>query len=228
MQPTFIPWLGYFGLINSVEKFVFLDVVQFESRSWQQRNRILINNETRWLTIPTSLPSGRSTQINQVLINSEHYSGTSIIKTITQAYGKKPGFDFIEEKLFHSLSNPPSHLSSLNVDLIKKISSALGIQTKFIAASELQVSGSKADLLLDICKTLGASTYVSPQGSKVYLDDYTGFSNSGIVLEYQNFIHPIYPQGKMDFVSHLSSIDAICNLNIEATRELMLEGSKSE
>ena len=228
MQPTFLPWLGYFALIGSVDKFVFLDIVQFESRSWQQRNRILINKEARWLTIPISLPSGRSTQINQVRINTEHYSGTSILKTITQAYGSKPGFDFIEKKLFQAFLTPPAHLSSLNVDLIKEITFALGIKPTFISASELQVSGSKADLLLDICKTLGASTYVSPLGSKVYLDGYTGFSELGINLEYQTFIHPIYPQGKIDFISHLSSIDAICNVNLEATSELILEGSKSE
>lgn len=228
MQPTFLPWLGYFALIGSVDRFVFLDIVQFESRSWQQRNRILINNEAKWLTIPASLPFGRSTQINQVTINTEHYSGLSILKTITQAYGNKPGFNFIEKKLFQALLTPPVHLSSLNVDLIKEITVALGIKSTFISASELQVSGSKADLLLDICKTLGASTYVSPLGSKVYLDGYTGFSELGIDLEYQTFIHPIYPQGKIDFISHLSSIDAICNLNLGATSELILKGSKSE
>lgn len=227
MQPTFLPWLGYFALIDSVDKFVFLDVVQFESRSWQQRNRILINNEARWLTVPTTLPYGRATLINQVLINNEHYSGVSLLKTLKQAYGNKPGFGFIERNLFKALLTPPNQLSLLNVQLITDISQSLGSETSFFLASELNVSGNKADLLLDISKTLGATTYVSPLGSRVYLDEYSGFSDSGICLEYQNFNHPIYPQGQDSFVSHLSVIDTICNTNLEYTRDLIQEGSKS-
>lgn len=228
MQPTFLPWLGYFSLIDSVDKFVFLDVVQFESRSWQQRNRILINSEARWLTVPTTLPSGRSTLINQVLINKEHYSGLSLLKTLKQAYGSKPGFEFIEMSLFQALLSPPDQLSLLNVELITEIAQSLGSKTIFISASELNVSGSKADLLLDISKTLGATTYVSPLGSRVYLDEYSGFSDSGISLEYQDFNHPTYPQGQDTFISHLSVIDAICNTNLDATRDLIHEGSNLE
>jgi hypothetical protein len=228
MQPTFLPWLGYFSLIDSVDKFVFLDVVQFESRSWQQRNRILINNEARWLTVPTNLPFGRSTLINQVLINKEHYSGISILKTLKQAYGNKPGFEYIEMSLFQGILSPPDQLSLLNVGLITEIAQSLGCKAIFISASELNVSGSKADLLLNISKTLGATTYVSPLGSRVYLDEYSGFSDSGISLEYQDFSHPTYPQGQNEFISHLSIIDAICNTNLEATRDLIRERSKSK
>ena len=118
MQPTFLPWLGYFSLIDSVDKFVFLDVVQFESRSWQQRNRIMINYEARWVTVPTTLPYGKSTPINQVLINIEHYSGLKVLKTLKPAYGNKPGFEFIEKNLFQELLSPPDYLSLLNVELI--------------------------------------------------------------------------------------------------------------
>jgi hypothetical protein len=228
MQPTFLPWLGYFSLIDGVDKFVFLDIVQFESRSWQQRNRILINGEARWLTIPTTLPAGRSTLINQVLINKEHYSGISLLKTLKQAYGNKPGFEYIELNLFQAIASPPDLLSLLNMGLITKIAKSLGSNTDFMLASELNVSGSKADLLLDISKTLGATTYVSPLGSRVYLDSYPGFSDSGINLEYQNFNHPTYAQGQGTFISHLSVIDAICNTNLDVTRDLIQKGNNSE
>lgn len=224
MQPTFLPWLGYFSLIESVDQFVFLDVVQFESRSWQQRNRILINNQPAWLTIPTSLPQGRSTPINRVIINLEHYSGESVLKTLRQAYGKKPGFNYVETNILKILLTPPSHLSTLNITLIKEIAFALEIDSKFICASDLNISGRKADLLLSICKELGASTYVSPVGSKVYLEAYEGFINSRINLEYQDFNHPIYSQGSKDFISHLSILDVICNLSLETTRNLIRLG----
>ena len=224
MQPTFLPWLGYFALIQSVDKFGFLDVVQFESRSWQQRNRILINNHPTWLTIPTSLPQGRETPINQVLINREHYSGESIQETLRHAYRKKPGFDYVEKNLFKILLTPPTHLSRLNITLIKEIALALKIDSTFICAGDLNVSGRKADLLLNICKELGASTYVSPIGSKVYLETYEGFISSGINLEYQEFDHPVYSQGSKDFISHLSIVDAICNLSLETTCNIIRSG----
>jgi hypothetical protein len=74
---------------------------------------------------------------------------------------------------------------------------------------------------LDICKNLCATTYVSPAGSAVYLDGYSGFSDAGINLEYQTFEHPSYSQGEIKFVSHLSVIDVICNIGVKATEEMI-------
>ena len=221
MQPTFLPWLGYFELLKSVDTFVFLDNVQFEARSWQQRNRIIIDNKVSWLTIPVSLPFGRLTRIDQALINTEHFSGSRICKTLTQAYRNKKGFDFITDNIFQILLDPPKHISNFNVKLINKIVNALNIKTPIKLASEMNVYGNKSDLLLDICKNLGATTYVSPAGSAVYLDGYSGFSDSGINFEYQTFEHPTYVQGEMKFVSHLSVIDAICNVGAKATEEMI-------
>ena len=88
----------------------------------------------------------------------------------------------------------------------------------------MSVNGNKSDLLLDICKNLCATTYVSPAGSAVYLDGYSGFSDSGINLEYQTFVHPSYSQGKIEFVSHLSVIDVICNVGVKTSEEMIKKG----
>ena len=224
MQPTFLPWLGYFELLESVDTFVFLDNVQFEARSWQQRNRIIIDNKVSWLTIPVSLPFGRLTRIDQALINAEHFSGSKICKTLTQAYRDKKGFDFITNNIFKILLDPPKHISNFNVKLIHEIAKALNINTPLKLASEMSVNGNKSDLLLDICKNLCATTYVSPAGSAVYLDGYSGFSDSGINLEYQTFVHPSYSQGKIEFVSHLSVIDVICNVGVKTSEEMIKKG----
>lgn len=221
MQPTFLPWLGYFSLIQNTDTFVFLDNVQFEARSWQQRNRIVVNNNVSWLTIPVSLPFGRSTRLDQALINTEHFSGLKICKTITQSYGKKKGFDFIVNDIFKIILDPPRNISSLNIKLINEICRALRIKTQLILSSEINVTGKKEDLLLDICRNLNATTYVSTPGSAVYLDGYKGFSDSGINLEYQKFDHPFYSQGKFEFISHLSVIDVICNIGLKATEEII-------
>lgn len=221
MQPTFLPWLGYFSLIENTDVFVFLDNVQFEARSWQQRNRIKVNKSVSWLTIPVSLPFGRSTRIDQALINTEHFSGSKICKTITQSYGGKKGFDFISDNIFKIFLDPPRNISGFNIKLINEIAKALRIETPLKLSSEMNVTGKKADLLLDICKNLNATTYVSTVGSAVYLASYSGFSNSGINVEYQNFDHPIYPQGESEFISHLSVIDVICNIGLKATEEII-------
>ena len=221
MQPTFLPWLGYFELLESVDTFVFLDNVQFEARSWQQRNRIIINNKVSWLTIPVSLPFGRLTRIDQALINVEHFSGSKICKTLTQAYKNKKDFDFITNNIFKILLDPPKNISNFNITLINEIANALKIKTPLKIASEMNVYGNKGDLLLDICKNLSATTYVAPSGSAVYLDGYSGFSDSGINLEYQTFEHPSYSQGEIKFVSHLSVVDVICNTGVKATEEMI-------
>lgn len=221
MQPTFLPWLGYFSLIEHTDIFVFLDNVQFEARSWQQRNRIIVNKSASWLTIPVSLPFGRSTRIDQALINTEHFSGSKICKTITQAYSGKKGFDFIMNNIFKIFLDPPRDISSLNIKLINEIVKALRIETPLILSSEMNVTGKKEDLLLDICRNLNATTYVSAAGSAFYLDGYSGFSNSGINLEYQIFNHPSYSQGDFAFISHLSVVDALCNIGLKATEEII-------
>lgn len=110
--------------------------------------------------------------------------------------------------------------------MINEITKGLKIETHLMLASEMIVHGSKGDLLLDICKNLCASTYVSPAGSAVYLDGYAGFSDSGITLEYQTFEHPSYMQSEMKFVPHLSVIDAICNIEVKATKEMIKKGSR--
>jgi len=224
MQPTFAPWLGYFGLIQKVDVFVFLDSVQFDARSWQQRNRIIVNGKPSWITIPVTCPNGRSTLIKEVLINTEHYSGAKITSQIRQHYSKTAGINELSQLIFHDLTAPPVELSLLNIKIIRKLSEHLGIETLFLKSSELDVRGSKADLLLDICKKLRATKYVSPLGSLEYLVDYDGFSALGIDLEYFQFYHPIYPQSTSEFIPNMSVIDSICHLGFEKTHSLIMEG----
>lgn len=221
MQPTFLPWLGYFHLASKVEKFVFLDSVQFDTRSWQQRNKILLNGKPFWVTIPTILTSGRSTKINEVLINKEHYSSDKIIKTIRQAYGKLPGNSFNEEVLFPHLAASHLLLSDMTIAIIKSIFEVLEIKATILKSSELTVSGTKAELLLSICSELGATSYFSPEGSRGYLAEFDGFDLKDISVEYQEFEHPTYKQSGVEFVPYLSVIDSISNLGIQGVKELI-------
>ena len=222
MQPTFLPWLGYFNLISRVDLFVILDSVQFESRSWQQRNKILINGISKWSTIPVTLPLGIATKINQVEINREHFSAEKFKSTIFHAYGKNHGYSYIESEIFPLITDEEKFLSDMNLRIIEKITQDLKISTKFLKSSELQAVGSKADLILNICKEVKSKVYISPIGSQTYLDDFQGFEQNAIELEYQDYQHPVYSQGKREFISHLSIIDAIANIGLGSVTTLII------
>lgn len=221
MQPTYIPWLGYFALINQVDKFVFLDNVQFNSRSWQQRNRILNQGKPQWLTVPVKLPNGRNTTIKDVAIDYEQSFPKHHIDSIKRNYAKSAGYQDIENLIFPILDLKLNSLPELNKRIIVKLCQKLEIDTKFINSSELKSSGKRGELLLAITKELEGTTYVSAAGSEEYLREFDGFKTVGIHLEYQRFFHPEYKQKECQFVSHLSIVDAIANEGIQKVREMI-------
>ena len=221
MQPTFLPWLGYFNLIANSNCFVFLDNVQFETRSWQQRNRILINEEVAWITVPVSKPSGSSTKINEVLVNKEHFHPTRVCETLRRAYSKRPGISWLESEVFPIINSTNFKLADLNEALIISIAKGLGLQTLFLNASNLKTHGSKEELLESILCNFNEAEYLSPKGAAIYLDKLNGSFPSGIPIKYQDFEHPKYKQNISDFVPHLSIVDAIANIGIDSVRGLI-------
>jgi len=140
---------------------------------------------------------------------------------LIQNYASKVGFSFIEREIFPLLLNPPIRISELNCSLIQVICRDMNIKTKTISSSNLEARGKRAELLLNICKELGAKKYISPIGSKTYLDSFDGFSTTGIQVEYFDFQPREYLQDQHDFISHLSIIDTIGNIGIECSREML-------
>jgi len=171
MQPTFIPWVGYFALIHYVDKFVFLDNVQFNDRSWQQRNRIYSNGKAKWLTVPVVKKNLRSKKISEMEINHTENFNEKHLKTILQSYAKAKSFKENRSLIEDIYSKKFNNLSKMNIYIIKKICEYLDIKKKFINASEIGCKGTKSNLLLQICKKLKCDEYISPQGSKIYLEN---------------------------------------------------------
>lgn len=221
MQPTFLPWIGYFNLIARSDYFIFLDNVQFEARSWQQRNRILINGKVAWVTIPVSKPNGSLTKINEVLINREHFQPLKLCQTIRRAYSKKPGLEWLEKEIFPVISSTNFELGKLNVELIESIAKGLGLDTVFLKSSNLKTVGNKEELLESILLNFDEVEYFSPRGSSTYLDKLGGRFLSGIPITFQDFQHPEYNQGNSEFISHLSIVDAIASVGIDEVRNLI-------
>lgn len=212
MQPTFLPWIGYLAMIDRVDTFVILDSVQFDRRSWQQRNQIKTANGPSWLSVPVISKGLRDQKIKDVAIQHDETDALSKIgKTITHAYGKTPYFAEYSPKLLSILENKPALLSDLNMDLLAWLCGSYGIKPNFVKSSTLKTEGAKASLLTDICLQLGAKTYISPPGSKGYIDASTDFSDNGINVVYHTYAHPVYRQAYGDFLPYMSAIDLLFN-----------------
>jgi hypothetical protein len=216
MQPTYLPWSGYFALMQSVDLFIYLDTVQFARRSWQQRNQIKTPAGAQWLTVPVRTKGKRDQAIADVEIEGDFSSRHR--KTIESSYRKAPFFD---AALLPEL--PPAGLCDLNVTLIERIKVRLGIATPTMRASELNGSGTRADLLASLCREVGGTEYVSPPGSRAYLDASDAFERCGIPVRYFEFQHPEYPQLHGDFLPYMSCVDMLfcCGEN---SRDLIAGG----
>ena len=221
MQPTFLPWLGYFNLIKQSQVFVFLDNVQFEPRSWQQRNRILVNGESVWITVPVSKPRGSSTLINEVLINYDHFDPSKVGETLRRAYARRSGIDWLERTIFPLLNSAGPRLVDLNQSLILAIANSLDLKVDFVNASSLKTRGAKSELLESILLNFEDAEYLSPRGAEVYLSELNGRFPSGIPIQFQEFEHPKYKQSAPEFIPFMSIIDAVGNLGVSETKQLV-------
>jgi hypothetical protein len=222
-QPNYIPWLGYFFKISRVHRFVFLDTVLYSHGSFTNRNAIKTPNGSGWLTIPV-LKSGRSGQlISEVETNTVcHWEGRHLA-TLRSNYGRAPFFKeilAILEPHYHVGTNSRRSLAEFNIDVIRAICDYLCIRTHCIRSSQLRVSGSKTDLLLDICRTIGATTYLAGTGGKAYQEE-VKFKDAGITPAYSSFSQQSYPQLFGEFVGNLSIVDVLMNCGYLGTRRLL-------
>ncbi|WP_371194142.1 WbqC family protein [Glaciecola sp. SC05] len=222
MQPTYLPWAGYFNLIASVDTFVFLDDVQFDRRSWQSRNRIFDGGKVAWLSCPVK-KAPRETLIQDLSLSDDVNWQQVHAKKIQLNYANAPFFSEMES-ILHALVNLHScSLSNVNQTLIREICQRLEIHTNFVNASELKLPGQRSEHLLNICKYLSCEQYLSPQGSKDYLLQDGTFSHSGVELAFQSYEPQPYSQKHSnEFVSHLSIIDVIANIGLNQTKQYIL------
>lgn len=221
MQPTYLPWLGYFGLMQSVDLFIILDSVQFAKRTWQQRNQIKTMNGPLWLTVPVLSKGKREQLISEVQIDYSHDFPKGHIKSLEMNYKKTAYFDIVSPPLFAMLSSSNKYLADLTINQIFWIRDLLGITTPIQLASEFEGVGTKADLLASLCEKVGAKEYVSPPGSKVYLDESNAFIKRGIPLSYFSFTHPVYLQQYGEFLPFMSIIDLLFNCGPENSARLI-------
>jgi hypothetical protein len=206
-QPNYLPWLGFFDKMSHCDIFIIEDTVQFEHNGFTNRNKIKTLNDAKWLTVPIK-HTGRPSPINQIEIadNSESDWGKRHWLNLKYSYCKAPFWknycDFFEQTFSHKWTM----LIDLNMHLIKGLMRFLNINKPLVLASSLGISCKKSELILEQCKAVGAKVQLSGSGGRDYLDTKL-FELQGIVVVFQDFRSPIYPQLKGEFIPNLSVVD---------------------
>ena len=206
---------------------MFLDSVQFDKRSWQQRNRIKVPSGELMLTVPVITKGRFDQKIYDVMIDISQKFETKHFNSICSNYKKSRYFEFLVVDLEEIFNSEINKLADLNIRLIEWLSSKLGANTKFVCSSKLDAIGSKTELLVNICNEINANHYLSPSGSKKYIDENNLFVKSGIKLSYQNYKHPTYNQLFGDFIPYMSVIDLLLNEG-KKSLEIIRRGSFNE
>lgn len=217
LQSNYIPWKGYFDLINMVDEFVLYDDVQYTRRDWRNRNKIKTQHGLKWLTIPVEHERNdqkiRETKVIDKRWNMKHW------KSLVQNYSKAKYFNeykYIFEELY--LECNETYLSQINYKFIITISEILGITTKIRQSDEVKLAGDKTERILHICNDCSADIYLSGPAAKEYFDE--GLAKEAHIqvewMDYSNYpsYHQLYPP----FEHGVSILDLIFNEGPNTTK----------
>ncbi|MCF8475403.1 MAG: WbqC family protein [Pseudolabrys sp.] len=213
-QPVYLPGIILFNKIALSDVFVLLSHVQFERSSWQMRNRVRCGAEACYLSIPVRKKGLLGQSIAETAIDGDAWKAKHL-KTLFFNYNKRPFFGTYFPEIESILQAADESLCALNKTLIEYFCRVLGLNPKIIDSKDIAVNGVKNEMLIDICRTCGASDYVSNLGAASYINE-DAFAAAGIRHRWQGFHHPIYAQGTFEFVSNLSIVDLLFNVGPEA------------
>jgi hypothetical protein len=183
MQPYFFPYIGYFQLMQAVDVFVFHDDVQYIKGGWLNRNRILIDDNIDWLTMPVKKAG------NHVPINERHFAKDpatvdKMKRRVAAAYAKSRHFHSVAPTILESLSFLETNVADSNCRSLTALADKLGITCEFVMASDLGQPPAKGqEKVIGLCRLLGASRYINPIGG-VSLYDPDAFADAGIELSF--------------------------------------------
>lgn len=215
LQSNYIPWRGYFDIISQVDTFVIYDEVQYTKNDWRNRNQIKTPNGLLWLTIPV-----KQNSLNQKIYETEVVNQTwrrKHINSIKLNYSKAPFFKEYFDVIANLYEGNETLLSEINLKFINGFCDILNIKTKLIDSRHLKLEGNKNQRLIDSCKKLNATSYLSGKAAQGYLDGEL-FDKNNIKVEWMDYTHlseynQIYPPFNMS-VSIIDTILHIGNKNI--------------
>ena len=217
LQSNYIPWKGYFDMINMVDEFILYDEVQYTKNDWRNRNKIQTKQGVQWLTIPVRQKELsqliKDTKIKDKRWRKKHWS------TIQQTYSKAKYFkeykDIFEELY---LNSDEEYLSQINYKFIITICDILGINTKIRWSNEFKLIEGRTEKLLGICKDCNADVYISGLAAKDYFDEDLA-QKEGVKIEWMDYSgYPEYKQLHEPFEHGVTILDLIFNVGNDATK----------
>jgi hypothetical protein len=208
-QSNYLPWRGYFDMIDDADVFVVYDDVQYTKNDWRNRNRIKTKTGAQWLTVPV-----RHIRLGQS-VDSVETSGAlpwrgAHRQAVQTNYGKAKFFHEAFAGFEAALECAPSMLTGLNRALIRWAMERLAIRTEIVDVRDLSVGGYRSERLIAIVRALGGDIYLSGPSAAAYLD-VEAFRAAGIGLEYKSYAYEAYPQLWGDFEGNVSILDLILN-----------------
>lgn len=212
LQPSYLPWLGYFDQIARVDAFVFYDDVQYDRDGWRNRNRIKTETAEhwQWLTVPVLLKGKHGSKINEVEINNTEHWRRKHLAALSQWYRRTPFFKDVIGFFEDLYAREWKSLCELATTSVRELCALMGIRTPLHFSSGLGVAGERVERLVRLCEHFGADEYLTGDAAEDYLDP-EAFAQKNIRIVYQRYHHPRYPQLYGEFVSHLSIVDLLFN-----------------
>lgn len=220
LQPSYIPWRGYFHQIQKADLFIFYDDVQYDKHGWRNRNRIKNRQGGQWLTIPVHTRGVviEAIPINEIEIAWEENWAERHLRAIQQNYSKAPFFKEHAPWLEEVFSRRPERLADFTIPLTIEIAHKLGItHTRFMRSSELKATGQKTDRLIEILTQVGTTHYISGPSAQSYIE-IEKFQKAGITLEYIEYNYPEYPQLHPPFDPFVTVLDLLFMTGLEAAK----------
>jgi hypothetical protein len=218
VQSCYIPWKGYFDLINLVDEFILYDDRQYTRRDWRNRNRIKTAQGTQWLTIPVEVKGRYHQRIDETRLSDPDWAERHW-RTLMHSYASAPFFDDNREtfqSLYREATEP--RLSAVNRMFLEAICGILGIRTRFSWSTDYDAEGTKTERLVSLCRAAGATGYLSGPSACEYMDEAL-FEAAGIALDYMDYAgYPEYPQLHPPFDHAVSVVDLIFSTGREAPR----------
>lgn len=210
-QSNYIPWKGYFDLINSVDEFVLYDDMQYTKRDWRNRNKIKTAHGIKWLTIPVNVKGKYFQKINETIVSDNNWS-KSHWDTIKHCYSKAPYFNDYKsgfEELYLNLTT--ANLSEINYEFIKLINQILSISTNISLSSDYELAEDRTERLLSICKQSNSNYYLSGPSAKEYFDESLAKKMGIKIIWFDYTNYPEYRQINGPFEHGVTILDLIFN-----------------
>lgn len=210
LQSNYIPWKGYFDIINSVDEFILYDDMQYTRRDWRNRNQIKTANGLQWLTIPVDSKGKFFQKINETKVSEHRWAGEHL-HAIRLCYAHAPYFKEYEPMLedLYAKAEEMDYLSEINRMFLEQICKVLGIRTQITTSSDYPLAEGKTERLARLVKSAGGSWYLSGPAAKDYIEDEV-FEKEGVSLAYMSYEgYPEYPQLHGEFIHQVSILDLI-------------------